>query len=38
MANQYNSSPRPSEILVTANTFKTIRPRETYADLLRGEA
>jgi len=37
MASQYNSRPRPPEVLVSADTFKTIRPRETYADLLRGE-
>ena len=37
MANQYNSRPRPPEILVSADAFKTIRRRETYDDLLRGE-
>ena len=37
MANQYNSRPRPPEILVSADAFKTIRRRETYADLLHGE-
>ncbi len=37
MASQYNSRPRPPEILVDADAFKTIRQRETYADLLRGE-
>ncbi len=35
MANQYNS--HPPEILVSTDTFKTIRHRATYADLLRGE-
>ena len=38
MASQYNSRPRPPEILVSADTFKTIRRRETYDDLLRGES
>ena len=37
MASQYNSRPRPPEILVSADTFKTVRRRETYDDLLRGE-
>ncbi len=38
MASQYNSRPRPPEILVNTDTFKTIRRRETYADLLNGES
>ncbi len=38
MASQYNSRPCPPGILVDADTFKTIRPRETYGDLLRGES
>jgi len=38
MANQYNSRPRPPEILVIADAFKTIRHRESYEDLLRGES
>ncbi len=37
MASQYNSRPRPPEILIDADTFKTVRGRETYDDLLRGE-
>ena len=37
MASQYNSRSRPPEILVGADAFITIRPRETYDDLLRGE-
>lgn len=34
MASQYNSIPRPAEILVSGNTAKVIRKRETYADLI----
>ncbi|MDQ2806794.1 MAG: diaminopimelate decarboxylase [Chloroflexota bacterium] len=34
MASQYNSRPRPAEVLVTGTTHRLIRPRETYADLL----
>ena len=37
MASQYNSRPRPPEILVSTDAFKTVRQRETYDDLLRGE-
>ena len=38
MASQYNSRPRPPEILVDGDSYAVIRQRETYADLLRGEA
>lgn len=37
-ASNYNSRLRPPEILVEGDTFRTIRARETYADLVRGEA
>jgi diaminopimelate decarboxylase len=38
LASNYNSRPRPPEILVEGGTFRTIRARETYADLVRGES
>jgi diaminopimelate decarboxylase len=38
LSSNYNSRPRPPEILVEGATFRTIRARETYADLVRGEA
>ncbi len=37
LASNYNSRPRPPEILVEGNTWRTVRARETYEDLLRGE-
>ncbi len=37
LASNYNSRPRPPEILVEGASFRTIRERETYADLVRGE-
>jgi len=37
LSSNYNSRPRPPEILVEGDTFRTIRTRETYADLVRGE-
>jgi diaminopimelate decarboxylase len=37
LSSNYNSRPRPAEILVDGGTFRTIRARETYADLVRGE-
>jgi diaminopimelate decarboxylase len=37
MASQYNSVPRPAEILVDADAVRTIRRRETYADLIEEE-
>jgi diaminopimelate decarboxylase len=36
-ASNYNSRPRPAEVLVSGRNFKTIRRRETLADLVRGE-
>ena len=37
LASNYNSRPRAPEILVEGSAFRTIRARETYADLVRGE-
>ena len=37
MSSQYNARPRTPEILVTGDTFKTIRRRETYDDLIAPE-
>jgi diaminopimelate decarboxylase len=37
MASQYNSSPRPAEILVDVDEARLIRRRETYADLISAE-
>jgi diaminopimelate decarboxylase len=36
-ASNYNSRPRPAEILVDGKTFRTIRRRETLEDLVKGE-
>jgi diaminopimelate decarboxylase len=36
-ASTYNSRPRPAEVLVEGNSFRTIRRRESRADLIRGE-
>ena len=38
MASNYNSRPRPAEVLVNGGQFHIIRERETYEDLIRGEA
>lgn len=37
MASNYNSRPRPPEVLVRSRNFKIIRQRESYVDLIRGE-
>ena len=37
MSSNYNSRPRPPEILVRGDKFAVMRTRETYEDLLRGE-
>lgn len=37
MASNYNSQPRPPEVLVSHESFRLIRKRETYEDLVRGE-
>ncbi|MBM3773661.1 MAG: diaminopimelate decarboxylase [Acidobacteria bacterium] len=36
-ASNYNSRPRPAEVLVEGGSFRVIRDRETYEDLVRGE-
>jgi diaminopimelate decarboxylase len=37
MASNYNSRPRACEVMVKGGTFKVVRKRETYQDLIRGE-
>jgi diaminopimelate decarboxylase len=37
MASQYNSRPRPPEVLVDGDRFAIARRRETFDDLVRGE-
>lgn len=37
MASNYNSRPRPCEVMVKGATFKIVRKRETCQDLIRGE-
>ncbi|VVM07529.1 diaminopimelate decarboxylase [Methylacidimicrobium cyclopophantes] len=37
MASQYNSRPRPAEVLVEGTDHRLIRRRESYEDLVRGE-
>jgi diaminopimelate decarboxylase len=36
-ASNYNSRPRPAEVLVQGNRFRIVRRRESRADLIRGE-
>jgi diaminopimelate decarboxylase len=36
-SSNYNSRPRAAEVLVEGNTWRVIRKRETYEDLVRGE-
>jgi diaminopimelate decarboxylase len=36
-SSNYNSRPRPAEVLVEGDTFRVIRRRETVEDLMRGE-
>jgi diaminopimelate decarboxylase len=38
LASNYNSRPRPAEVLVEGDSFRIIRDRETYQDLVRGES
>ena len=38
MASQYNARPRPAEVLVQGRSWRIIRARETYQDLIRGES
>ena len=37
MSSNYNSRPRPAEVLVEGNSFRLIRKRESYMDLIGGE-
>ena len=37
MASNYNARPRPGEVLVNGTEFRSIRRRESYEDLVRGE-
>lgn len=37
MASNYNSRPNPPEILVDGSRWKTVRERQTFEDLVRGE-
>ncbi len=37
LSSNYNSRPRAPEVLVEGSTFRVIRRRETYEDLIRGE-
>jgi diaminopimelate decarboxylase len=38
MSSNYNSRPRPCEVLVDASVYSIIRKREIFEDLIRGEA
>lgn len=38
MSSNYNSRPRVAEVLVDGDSFRVIRERETYRDLVRGES
>jgi diaminopimelate decarboxylase len=38
MSSNYNSRPRPPEVLVRDGSFEVIRERESYEDLIRGES
>jgi len=37
LASNYNTRPRPAEILVSGKSARVVRKRETAADLMRGE-
>jgi diaminopimelate decarboxylase len=37
MASNYNSRPRPAEVLVRGDHWAVVRERESYADLVKGE-
>ncbi|NLD35257.1 MAG: diaminopimelate decarboxylase [Desulfatiglans sp.] len=37
MSSSYNSRPKVAEIMVKGDTYYTVRERETYEDLIRGE-
>jgi len=36
-ASNYNARPRPAEVLVEGDSWRVIRKRETYEDMIRGE-
>jgi diaminopimelate decarboxylase len=38
LASNYNSRPRPAEVLVEGARWRVVRARESYEDLIRGEA
>lgn len=38
MASTYNARPRPAEVMVAGDRHRLVRRRETYDDLVRGEA
>jgi diaminopimelate decarboxylase len=38
MASQYNARPRATEVLVEGDTYRVVRRRETYEDLIAGES
>ena len=38
MASNYNSRPRPAEVMVAKDEYAVIKRRETYQDLIRGES
>jgi diaminopimelate decarboxylase len=37
MSSNYNSRPRAAEVLVDGGTFRVVRERESFEDLVRGE-
>ena len=37
MSSNYNARPRAAEVLVEGSTWRVIKPRETFEDLIRGE-
>jgi diaminopimelate decarboxylase len=37
MASNYNTRPRPAEVLVDGTGYTIVRRRETYEDLVAGE-
>jgi diaminopimelate decarboxylase len=37
LSSNYNSRPRPPEVLVEGSAWRVVRSRETYEDLVRGE-
>jgi diaminopimelate decarboxylase len=38
LASNYNARPRPAEVLIDGESWRVVRARESFADLLRGEA